>query len=42
MRPTISIGDELIDVHELTAATPDPAAAKALLLEQVNALKGHT
>ena len=39
---TVRIGDELIDVHEFTAATPDPAAAKALLLEQVNALKGHT
>ena len=33
------VGDLLVDVHELTAATPDPAAAKALILSQVKALK---
>jgi hypothetical protein len=38
----VRLGDELIDVHEFTAATPDPAAAKALFLEQVNALKRRT
>ena len=36
---TARVGDYLIDVHEYTAATPNPAAAKALLLEQVKALK---
>lgn len=32
-------GDFLVDVHEYTAASPDPAAAKALLLQQVKALE---
>lgn len=36
---TARVGDYLVDVHEYTAPTPDPAAAKALLLEQVKALK---
>jgi hypothetical protein len=36
---TARVGDYLVDVHEFSAATPDPAAAKALLLEQVKALK---
>ena len=36
---TARAGDYLVDVHEYTAATPDPAAAKALLLQQVNALE---
>jgi hypothetical protein len=36
---TARVGDYLIDVHEFSAATPDPAAAKALLLLQVKALK---
>jgi hypothetical protein len=34
------VGDYLVDVNEFSAATPDPSAAKALLLEQVRALKG--
>ena len=33
------VGDYLVDVHEYTAMTPDPAAAKALLLQQVKALE---
>jgi hypothetical protein len=33
------VGDYLVDVHEYTAMTPDPGAAKALLLQQVQALK---
>lgn len=36
---TARVGDYLVDVHEFSAATPDPATAKALLLEQVKALK---
>jgi hypothetical protein len=36
------IGDYLVDVQEFSAATPDPSAAKALLLEQVEALKGDS
>jgi hypothetical protein len=37
---TAHIGDYLVDVHEFSPATPDTSAAKALLLEQVDALKG--
>ncbi|MCL2582876.1 MAG: hypothetical protein FWE35_10505 [Streptosporangiales bacterium] len=33
--------DEVVDVHERTLSKPDPGAAKALLLKQVNALKGR-
>jgi hypothetical protein len=33
------VGNYLVDVHEFSISTPDPAAAKALLLEQVKALK---
>ena len=33
------VGDDVIDVHEYSAATPDPVAAKALLARQVKALK---
>lgn len=33
------VGDDLVEVFENSAATPDSAAAKALLLQQVNALK---
>ena len=33
------IGDYVVDVHESSAATPDAAAAKALLAQQVKALK---
>jgi hypothetical protein len=33
------VGDYLIDVHENTAVTPDPAAARALILAQVRALQ---
>jgi hypothetical protein len=36
---TARVGDYLVDVHEYTAMTPDPAAAKALLLQQVKALE---
>jgi hypothetical protein len=36
---TARVGDYLVDVHEYTAMTPDPGAAKALLLQQVQALK---
>jgi hypothetical protein len=36
---TTHVGDYLVDVHEFSAATPDLAAAKALLLKQVEALK---
>jgi hypothetical protein len=32
-------GDYVIDVHEFSAASPDPAAAKALLLKQYDSLK---
>lgn len=32
-------GDYVIDVHEFTAVTPDPDAAKALLLQQFDSLK---
>ena len=39
---TARVGDYLVDVHEYTAVTPDPAAAKALLLEQVKALKSRS
>jgi len=35
----VVVGDEVIDVHEYTAATPDPAAARALLLKQYDAVK---
>lgn len=35
---TAHVGGYVIDVHEFTAGTPDPAAAKALLLEQYNSL----
>lgn len=35
----VRIGTEVIDVHQFNAATPDPAAAKALLLKQVKALR---
>lgn len=34
------VGDDLIEVFENSAATPDSAVAKALLLQQVKALKG--
>jgi len=33
------VGDDLVDVHEFSAAAPDPTAATALLLSQVEALK---
>jgi hypothetical protein len=33
------VGDYLVDVHEFSAATADPAAAKAMLLAQLDALK---
>jgi len=33
------VGDEVIDVNEYTAATPDPAAARELLLKQYDAIK---
>ena len=33
------VGDYLVAVQEFSAKTPDPAAAKALLLQQVEALK---
>jgi hypothetical protein len=36
---TAHVGDYLVDVHEFSAATPDTAAAKALLLKQVEAIK---
>jgi hypothetical protein len=36
---TARVGDYLVDVREFSISTPDPAAAKALLLEQVKALK---
>jgi hypothetical protein len=39
---TAQVGDYLVDVHELTAMTPDPAAAKGLLLKQFKALKSHS
>jgi hypothetical protein len=32
-------GDYVIDVHEYAAATPEPAAAKALLLKQYDSIK---
>lgn len=32
-------GDYVIDVHEFSAASPDPAAGKALLLKQYDSLK---
>jgi hypothetical protein len=35
------VGDDLVDVHEYSAATPDPAAAKALLAQQIKALKSN-
>jgi hypothetical protein len=35
---TTRVGDDLVDVHEFSAASPDSAAAKALLLKQVEAL----
>lgn len=39
---TARVGDYLVDVHEYTVMTPDPAAAKALLLKQFKALKGDS
>jgi hypothetical protein len=36
---TAHVGDYLVDVHEYTAMTPDPASAKALLLKQFKALE---
>jgi hypothetical protein len=39
---TAHVGDYLVDVHEYSAATPDIAAAKALLLKQVEALKSDS
>ncbi len=39
---TARVGDYLVDVREFSAATPDTSAAKALLLEQVEALKGDS
>jgi hypothetical protein len=39
---TAHVGDYVIDVHEYTAGTPDPAAAKALLLKQYNSLNSGT
>jgi len=36
---TANVGDYVVDVHEFSAKTPDTSAAKALLLEQVEALK---
>ena len=39
---TARVGDYLVDVHEFSAATPDTAAAKALLLKQVEALKSDS
>lgn len=33
------VGDYVIDVHEFAAATPEPSAAKALLLRQFNNLQ---
>jgi hypothetical protein len=38
---TARVGDYLVDVHEFSAASPDPGAAKALLLKQVEALKSE-
>ncbi len=35
----VAVGDSMILVVEYTAATPDPAAAKALLLQQYDRLK---
>jgi hypothetical protein len=35
------VGDDLIEVFENSTATPNPAAAEALLLDQVKALKTH-
>ena len=35
------VGDDVIDVHEFSAATPDPVAAKALLAQQVRVLRGN-
>ena len=39
---TAHVGDYLVDVHEFSAKTPDTSAAKALLLEQVEALKADS
>jgi hypothetical protein len=39
---TARVGDYLIDVREYSAATPDPTAAKALLLKQVEALQSDS
>jgi hypothetical protein len=39
---TAHVGDYLVDVHEFSAATPDTAAAKALLLKQVKAIKSDS
>jgi hypothetical protein len=39
---TAHVGDYLVAAQEFSAKTPDPAAAKALLLQQVEALKGDS
>jgi len=36
------VGDYMIDVHEFSPGTPDTTAAKALLLQQVEALKSDS
>lgn len=36
---TARVGSDVVDVLEFTHGKPDPAAAKALLLKQVKALK---
>lgn len=39
---TARVGDYLVEVQDFTAATPDPAAAEALLLKQIQALTPHS
>lgn len=39
---TAHVGGYVIDVHEFTAGTADPAAAKGLLLKQYNSLNSGT
>jgi hypothetical protein len=39
---TARVGDYLVEVHEFSAATPNRSAAKALLLKQVESLKGDS
>jgi len=39
---TARVGDYLVEVQDFTAATPDPTAAEALLLKQIQALTPHT